>query len=85
MTSIWDDPGFHEPAPYLGGQVAAEYFIASAEALPNFYESWQTALISSAFGEQFPLVWAGELDLDTAIAIAIENAEAAIEKNAPGY
>jgi hypothetical protein len=62
--------------------VAAEVFIASAQDMPGIFENWKTPLVSSAWGEQFSLIWEGELDLDEGIKIADENARADIEANA---
>jgi ABC-type glycerol-3-phosphate transport system substrate-binding protein len=82
VIGAWESTGFHEPEDYTGGQVAAEVFIASAEDMPSYAENWKTNLVTTAWGEQFSLIWEGELDLDEGIKIADENARAEIERNA---
>jgi ABC-type glycerol-3-phosphate transport system substrate-binding protein len=82
VIGAWESAGFHEQEAYTGGQVSAEVFIESAKDMPSYSENWKTPLVSTAWGEQFSLIWEGELDLDEGIAIADENARAEIEKNA---
>jgi arabinosaccharide transport system substrate-binding protein len=82
VLGAWESAGFHEPETYTGGQVAAEVFIASAKDMPGYSENWKTHLVAGAWGEQFSLIWEGELDLDEGIKIADENARAEIERNA---
>jgi ABC-type glycerol-3-phosphate transport system substrate-binding protein len=82
VPSAWESAGFHEQEAYTGGQAAAEVFIASAQDMPGYSENWKTPLVSSAWGEQFSLIWEGELDLDEGIQTADQNARDEIEKNA---
>ena len=82
VIGAWESAGFHEPETYTGGQVAAEVFIESAKDMPSYSENWKTNLVATAWGEQFSLIWQGELDLDEGIKIADENARSEIEKNA---
>jgi ABC-type glycerol-3-phosphate transport system substrate-binding protein len=82
VIGAWESAGFHEAETYTGGQVAAEVFIASAEDMPSYTENWKTNLVTTAWGEQFSLIWEGELDIDEGIKIADENARAEIERNA---
>ena len=71
-----------EPEPFVGNQVAGQVFIEAAQALPSYFEGWTTEHAATAFGTQFALVWAGELDLDTALETAMAEAERLIEQNA---
>jgi arabinosaccharide transport system substrate-binding protein len=82
MKACWDEPVFHEPKEYLGGQIAGEIFIDAAERLPSYSEQWTTQLVTSAWGSQFASAWAGEITLDEAIDAAYEQAVADIEQNA---
>jgi arabinosaccharide transport system substrate-binding protein len=82
VPGAWESAGFHEQEAYTGGQVAAEVFIASAQDMPGIFENWKTHFVSGAWGEQFSLIWEGELDLDEGIKIADENARSDIEANA---
>lgn len=81
VPGCWDDPVFHEPKEYLGGQVAGEIFIDAANRLPSYSEQWTTQLVTSAWGGQFSSAWGGEITLDEAIDAAYEQAVADIEKN----
>ena len=78
----WENEIYKEEIPYLGGQVAGQFFIDAANTLPSYYEGWKTNLVANAWSEQLALVVGGELTLDEAIVIADENARAEIEKNA---
>ena len=82
MPGSWDEPVFHEPIEYLGGQVAGEIFIDAANRLPSYSEQWTTQLVTSAWGGQFASAWAGEITLDEAIDAAYNQAVADIEQNA---
>jgi len=81
VPGCWDDPVFHEPKEYLGGQIAGEIFIDAAKRLPSYSEQWTTQLVTSAWGGQFSSAWGGEITLDEAIDAAYEQAVADIEKN----
>jgi len=81
VKGAWDHPGFHEPEPYLGGQKGAEVFIAAAEDLPGYSENWKTSLVSESWGEQFPLLWNGEIGIDEAIEAADKSARDKIAQN----
>ena len=82
LTSVWDDPAFHEPDPYVGGQPAGDVFISAAYALPSYSESWTTNLVSYTWGEQDPLLWTDKISVDQAIQIADADAREKIRKNA---
>lgn len=81
VQSSWEGEAFHQAEDFVGGQVAGEVFIESALDLPGYPEDWTTNTVVTAWNEQFPLVWAGELSLDEAIAIADESARKTIEQN----
>ncbi|MCX7680621.1 MAG: ABC transporter substrate-binding protein [Anaerolineae bacterium] len=81
VPGCWDDPVFHEPKEYLGGQIAGELFIEAAKRLPSYSEQWTTHLVTEAWGGQFASAWAGEITLDEAIEAAYAQAVADIEKN----
>ena len=81
VPSAWESDAYQQEDDYVGGQVSGEVFIKAANALPPYFESWKTNLVVSAWGEQFSLVWEGELGVDEAIQIADENARADIEQN----
>jgi len=74
VKTSWEGPGFHETEQYVGGQKAAEVFIAAANDLPSYSENWKTSLVSDAWGEQFSLLWAGEIQVDEAIEKADKSA-----------
>jgi hypothetical protein len=42
--------------------------------LPSYSENWKTSLVSDAWGEQFSLLWAGEIGVDEAIEKADKSA-----------
>jgi len=81
VISSWDAPAFHEADDFVGGQVAGEVFIASAHDLPGYAEDWTTNTVKTAWNEQFPLVWAGDISLDEAIETADKNARDTIAQN----
>jgi ABC-type glycerol-3-phosphate transport system substrate-binding protein len=83
VATAWDAcPGFHEPEPFTGGQVAPEVFIEAARDLPSYSEMWATPLVSAAWTEQFPLAWEGSISVDQAIEVADKTARENIAKNA---
>jgi arabinosaccharide transport system substrate-binding protein len=82
VKSAWELDVFHEPVEYLGGQVAGEVFIEGALDLPTYYEQWTTQYVRSAWDEQFPAAWEGEITLDEAIEAAHAQAVDDIEQNA---
>jgi arabinosaccharide transport system substrate-binding protein len=79
VLTSWDGAGFHEPEPYVGGQVAAEVFIAAAKDLPSYSENWKTSLVAESWSEQFSLVWADEMGVDEAIEMADQTAREKID------
>jgi arabinosaccharide transport system substrate-binding protein len=81
VVSAWEGEAFHEPEDYVGGQVAGEVFIESALDLPGYPEDWTTNTVVTAWNEQFPLVWAGEISMDEAIETADKNARDTIAQN----
>jgi arabinosaccharide transport system substrate-binding protein len=44
VISLWDDPAYHEPDPYFGGQMANELFIELAREIPVRYVTPATGL-----------------------------------------
>jgi arabinosaccharide transport system substrate-binding protein len=81
VPASWDDPEFHEPDPYLGGQKAGELYIEAAKKMPIYYENYKTPLVSGAFSEQMGLVISGKKNLDQALADAEAKAQEDIKKN----
>lgn len=81
VKSSWEAPAFHAPEDFVGGQVAGEVFIASANDLPGYPESWTTNMVVTAWGEQLPLAWTGEITVDQAIETADRNAREQIAQN----
>lgn len=82
VTSVWGDPAFHEPDPYVAGQRVGDVFIPTAQALPSYSESWTTILVAGAWGEQNLLLWSNSISIDEAIKAADANAREQIRKNA---
>jgi len=80
VETAWEGPGFHEPEDYVGGQKAAEVFVAAALEMPSYSENWKTTLVTESWGEQFPLLWADEIGVDEAIEEADKAASEKIEK-----
>ncbi len=81
VASAWEGAAFHEAEPFVGGQIAGEVFIESALDLPGYPEDWTTNTVVTAWNEQFPLVWTGEITLDEAIETADKNARDTIAQN----
>ncbi len=81
VKTSWEGEAFHLPEDFVGGQVAGEVFIASANDLPGYAASWTTQTVTTAWGEQFPLAWTGEISVDEAIATADKNARDQIAQN----
>jgi arabinosaccharide transport system substrate-binding protein len=81
VKSSWEGEAFHEAEDFVAGQVAGEVFIASANDLPGYPESWTTNMVVTAWNEQFPLAWTGEITLDEAIETADKNAREQIAQN----
>jgi arabinosaccharide transport system substrate-binding protein len=44
VISLWDDPVYHQPDPYFGGQMANELFIELAREIPLRYVTPATGL-----------------------------------------
>jgi arabinosaccharide transport system substrate-binding protein len=44
VKSLWDDPAYHQPDPYFGGQKAYELFIELAQEIPLRYVTPATGL-----------------------------------------
>jgi arabinosaccharide transport system substrate-binding protein len=44
VKSLWDDPAYHQPDPYFGGQMADELFIELAREIPVRYVTPATGL-----------------------------------------
>lgn len=82
VKSVWDADLLKAPEDTLGGQAVGPVFTEAAKELPEYTESWKTSLIGSAWGEQMPLAWAGDISIDAAIAAADKTAKENIEKNA---
>ena len=80
VKTAWDGPGFHEPEDYVGGQKAAEVFVAAALDMPSYSENWKTSLVTESWDEQFPLLWADEIGVDEAIEEADKAASEKIEQ-----
>lgn len=82
VPSAWESEAYKAPDDYVGGQVSGQVFVAAANALPPYFENWKTNLVVSAWNEQFPLAWEGEISVDEAIDTAVSNAVEQIEQNA---
>ena len=48
VMSLWDDPAYHQPDPYFGGQMANELFIELAREIPIRYVTPATGLAQTA-------------------------------------
>ncbi len=46
ITTLWNDPMYHQPDPYFGGQKGQELFVQLARQLPRRYVTPATALAS---------------------------------------
>lgn len=82
VTGAWEDEPFHTPTQYLGGQSAGEIFIDAALDLPKYTEQWTTALVRTAWDQQFSAAWEGDISLDECIETAYQQAIDDIEANA---
>jgi arabinosaccharide transport system substrate-binding protein len=47
VVTLWDDPVYHQPDPYLGGQKAQEMFIKLGRQIPERYVTPATPLASA--------------------------------------
>jgi len=47
VTAMWDDPVYHQPDPYFGGQRGQELFIKLARQIPRRYVTPATSLASA--------------------------------------
>jgi ABC-type glycerol-3-phosphate transport system substrate-binding protein len=81
VPSSWDGPSFQVPEPYVGGQVAGLLFAEAAQHIPVYRQDQITDIVAEAWAAQADLLWAGEIDLDEAVATAENNAQTEIEKN----
>lgn len=48
VKSLWDDPAYHQPDPYFGGQMANELFIELAREIPVRYVTPATGMAQTA-------------------------------------
>jgi arabinosaccharide transport system substrate-binding protein len=81
VKSVWESDLLKAEEDTLGGQAVGPVFTEAAAELPEYYESWKTSLVATAWGEQAALAWAGDISIDQAIATADQIAKEDIEKN----
>jgi arabinosaccharide transport system substrate-binding protein len=82
VKSVWESDLLKAKEDILGGQPVGPVFVEAAKQLPKYQENWKTSLITTAWGDQQALAWAGKISIDEAIATADKTAKENIDKAA---